>query len=149
VKRVLKIAACLIGVTTALRVVGEMAARRFEAGAKGEDSDRVRLAAFWGGRDFRSRAAALRSLHARVILGGINVDLTQAQLHPDGASVEVDARLGGVNIEVPDGWRIEVAEQLRAGGVAIDVPEDVADGAPLLEIRVAGMAAGVNVEAKR
>jgi hypothetical protein len=149
VKRALKALAWFIAVGAVLRLVGAVVARSFEGGRAGEERDEVRLAAVWGGRDFESKAAALRSLQARVIVGGLNLDLTGATLHPEGAAVELHVHVGGVNIEVPDGWRVELDDRTRAGGIAVDVPAEVADGAPLLEIRIRGAAAGVNVEAQR
>jgi hypothetical protein len=148
-RRVLKGILWFVAVTTVLRLVAEAGARRFEAGSNDPDADDLRLAAFWGGRDLASRAGALRSVSARAVLGGINLDLTEATLHPAGAKIDVDARLGGINIEVPAGWRVEVADHLRGGGIALDLPESVEEDAPLLEIHVTGVAAGVNVEANR
>jgi len=146
VKRVLKTLAWFVAVTAALRLVGELTARRYESGD--EESEDVQLAAFWGGRDFRSRAENLRSIRGRVVLGGINLDLTEATLHTEGTSIDLDVRLGGVNIEVPPTWHVDVDDRMQAGGVAIDVPDQAGEGAPLLQITLRGSAGGVNVEAK-
>jgi hypothetical protein len=146
-RRVLKGIAWFVAATTVLRLVAEVLARRFEAGANDPTADDLRLAAFWGGRDLTSRAGALRTVSARIVFGGINLDLTKATLHPDGAQIDVDARLGGVNLVVPAGWRVGVVDHLRGGGISFGLPEDVDEDAPLLEIRVTGVAAGVNVEA--
>jgi hypothetical protein len=146
VKRVLKALAWIVAVATALRLVGELVARRFESGD--EESNEVQLAAIWGGRDFRSRAGALRSIRGRVVLGGLNLDLTGATLHTEGASIDLDVRLGGVNIEVPPAWRVDVDDRMQAGGVTVEVPDQTGEGAPPLQITIRGSAGGVNVEAK-
>jgi hypothetical protein len=145
-KRFVKGLVWFVAIATALRILGELAARRFESG--NEESDEVRLAAIWGGRDFHSTSAALSSVWGRVILGGINLDLTDATLHPDGASIDLDVRLGGVNLTVPAAWRVDVDDSMRAGGVAVQVPEHTDDDAPPLRVAVRGSAGGVNVEAK-
>ena len=145
-KRILKALVWIVAATTALRLIGEMVARQFESG--NEESDEVRLAAYWGGRDFHSRSDALRSIRARTVLGGINLDLTHATLHAEGASIDLDVRLGGVNIEVPPTWHVDVDDRMQAGGVTVEVPEEVGDGAPPLQITIRGSAGGVNVEAK-
>lgn len=147
VKRLRKGLAWFIAASMALRLIGVLLARGFETGDA--ESDEVRLAAIWGGRNFRSRATGLRSLAARAYLGGINIDLTGATLHPEGAVVDLDLRLGGVNVEVLPTWRVDVDDRLSAGGVAVDLPEAPPEEAPSLQLRIRGIAGGVNVEADR
>ena len=55
-------------------------------------------------------------------LGGIAVDLREAQLAPD-AHLELGSLFGGIALRVPPGWRVESDVRSLAGGVAIDVPE--------------------------
>ena len=150
-KRFLKILIWFVAVSGALRAIGALVGRRFEQGATAADGDEVRLAAIWGGRDFHSTAAALRSLHAKAMLGGINLDLSSASLHPEGAELRIEVMAGGVNLEVPAAWRVEVTEQLTAGDVAVSVadPTDLASDAPLLAVIVSGTAGGVNIEASK
>jgi hypothetical protein len=138
-------------VTSALRAAGSWMARRFEAGAADADADEVRLAAIWGGRDLRSRAAALRSVTARAVLGGLNLDLTGATVDPGGATVSLHVRLGGVNLELPAGVRAEVEDRLQGGQVALALqdPAELPDDAPPVKVVVEGFGAGVNIESRR
>jgi len=111
------------------------------------ESDEVRLVAILDGIELKSRAQAFRGGSMFTWLGGIAVDLRDAQLAPD-AHLEVGSFLGGIAIRVPTGWRLESEVQSLAGGVAIGVPETEDPDAPTL--RVTGFSAfgGVAVGAK-
>ena len=85
-----------------------------------EESDEVRLVAILDGIELRSRAQAFRGGSMFTWLGGIAVDLREAQLAP-GAHLEVGSLVGGIAIRVPIGWRVESDVQSLGGGVAIDV----------------------------
>ncbi len=148
-KRFLKVLIWFVAISGALRAIGALVGKQFEQGATDADGDEVRLAAIWGGRDFHSTASGLRSLHAKAMLGGINLDLSDAALHPEGAEIDIQVMAGGVNLEVPADWRVEVAEQLTAGDVAVSVtdPEQLPSDAPLLAVTVGGTAGGVNIQA--
>ena len=50
------------------------------------------------------------------IFGGSTIDLRQAQLHPDGAVIEVFAIFGGFNIHVPSTWRVNNQVNAILGG---------------------------------
>jgi hypothetical protein len=126
-------------------------ARRFEGGAGLADADEVRLAAIWGGRDLRSRAGALRSVTARTLFGGLNLDLTAAAVDPGGATISLHVRLGGINLELPAGVRAEVEDRLQGGQVALALqdPAELPDDAPPVKVVVEGFGGGVNIESRR
>jgi Cell wall-active antibiotics response 4TMS YvqF len=111
-----------------------------------EGSDEVRLVAILNGVAIKSHATAFRGGSMLSWLGGIAVDLREAQLAPE-AHIEVASLFGGIAIRVPPGWRVESEVRALGGGVAVDVPEPDAD-APVL--RVTGFSAfgGVAVGAK-
>jgi hypothetical protein len=111
------------------------------------ESDEVRLVAIMNGIELDSRAQAFRGGSMFTWLGGIAVDLRDAQLGPE-ARLEVGSLFGGIAIRVPLGWRVESEVQSLAGGVAVDVPAPENDDAPTL--RVSGFTAfgGVAVSAK-
>jgi hypothetical protein len=151
VKRVVRVFVVFVVVTSALRAAGAWVTRRFEAGAGKADADEVRLAAIWGGRDLRSRAGALRSVSARTVFGGLNLDLTGATVDPAGATITLDVRLGGINLELPAGVRAEVEDRLQGGQVALALqdPAELPEDAPSVKVIVEGFGAGVNIESRR
>jgi hypothetical protein len=151
VKRLIRAFVVFLAVTSALRAAGAWMGRRFEAGAGTPDADDLRLAAIWGGRDLRSRAGGLRSVTARTVLGGVNLDLTGAVVDPAGAEITLDVRLGGVNLGLPAGVRAEVEDRLQGGQVALALqdPAEIPDDAPPVKVVVEGFGAGVNIESSR
>ncbi|MGH2585334.1 MAG: hypothetical protein ACRDJE_10515 [Dehalococcoidia bacterium] len=149
--------------TIILRVVGAIVAfyvvmalvalalRRLIPSIGDETSDEIALAAAGRGIELKSRAAAFRGGSARAIMGGLQLDLREATLAPDGARLEVRAIMGGAEILVPEAWplRIIAARGLMGG---VDYPEaakaatDV-DG-PVLELSLLAIMGGIEVKAQ-
>jgi hypothetical protein len=111
------------------------------------DSDEVALVAVLNGIELKSRARAFRGGSMFTWLGGIAVDLREAQLAAD-ARLEVHTVLGGIAIRVPAGCRVVSNVKSLGGGVAVGVPDPGSDDAPTL--RLDGFAAfgGIAVGAK-
>jgi hypothetical protein len=80
-------------------------------------------------------------------LGGIAVDLREAQLAPD-AHLDVRSLYGGIAIRVPPGWRIESDVKAIGGGVAVNAPEPGTDGSPMLRLEGFSAFGGIAVGAK-
>ena len=73
--------------------------------------------AVWGGREFASTTTNLISGWAVAVLGGIALDLRDAKLGSEGASLALRATVGGIAVTVPDDWRVVVESNVKAGGV--------------------------------
>jgi hypothetical protein len=111
------------------------------------DSDEIALVASLGGVELTSRAQAFRGGTMLSWLGGIAVDLREAQLAPD-AHLDLRSVFGGIAIRVPPGWRVESDVKSLAGGVAVDVARPEADDAPTLTLDGFTAFGGVAVGAK-
>jgi hypothetical protein len=111
------------------------------------ESDEVGLVAILDGIELKSRAKAFRGGSMFSWLGGIAVDLREAQLAPD-AHIDVHSLFGGIAIRVPTGWRVESSVASIGGGVAIGVPEPESDDAPTLRLDGFTAFGGVAVGAK-
>ena len=111
------------------------------------DSDEVRLVAIMNGIEMKSRAKAFRGGSMFTWLGGIAVDLREAELASD-AHLEVGSLFGGIAIRVPAGWRVESDVQSLAGGVAIELPGHESDDAPTLRLTGFSAFGGIAVGAK-
>jgi hypothetical protein len=112
-----------------------------------EESDEVRLVAILNGVELESRAQAFRGGSLFTWLGGIALDLREAELAPE-AHLEVGSLFGGIALRVPPGWRVEADVQSLGGGVAVDAPSSEADDAPTLRITGFTAFGGVAVGAK-
>jgi hypothetical protein len=110
-------------------------------------SDQVALVAILDGVALKSRSRAFRGGSMFSWLGGIAVDLREAELAPD-AHLDVRSVLGGIAIRVPPGWRVESDVKALGGGVAVDATEPEADDAPTLRLDGFSVLGGVAVGAK-
>jgi len=112
-----------------------------------EESDEVRLVAALNGVQLKSRATAFRGGSMLSWLGGIAIDLREAEL-ASGAHLDVTTLFGGIAIRVPAGWRVESNVHALAGGVAVEVPEPNDPGAPTLTLDGMAVFGGVAVGSK-
>jgi hypothetical protein len=131
----------------ALAVARQVVTRRLTEGDS--DSDEFSLAAVIGGAERTSTATALR--HGRVVAacGGVDLDLRAAKLDPAGAELLVEAYLGGVQVRVPNEWRVAVATQVTGGGVETNVaePDALPEDAPTLHVEAIARLGGIVVTA--
>ena len=111
------------------------------------ESDEVALVAILDGVELESRAQAFRGGSMFSWLGGIAVDLREAQLAPD-AHIDVRSLFGGIAIRVPPAWRVDSSVRSLGGGVAIGVQEPESDDAPTLRLDGFTALGGVAVGAK-
>ena len=71
------------------------------------ESDEV-CHAFLGGVERRNRSADFRGGSASAFMGGVNLDLTQADIAGDRAVIRVFAMMGGIEIRIPEEWTAEI-----------------------------------------
>ena len=110
-----------------------------------EESDELALVAIFDGIQLTSRAQAFRGGSMFTWFGGISVDLRGATLAP-GARLTTSTLFGGIELKVPDGWRIESNVTVIAGGV--DVPAETDDpDAPVLTLDGTAVFGGIAVAA--
>lgn len=132
----LKTLVVLVGAVLVTRLASVVIAKQFEAGS--EVSDELRRLVVLDGLDFVSRAGGLRSAEIGVALGGVRVDLREATLDPDGATVVLENTLGGMLLIVREDWAVSVDDTLLGGGeslVEVTPPTDLPDDAPRLEVK--------------
>lgn len=113
-----------------------------------EDSDTFDLVFAFEGMEFESHARALAGGSALVVCSGVEIDLRYAQLDPMGAYLEIDCWFAGVDIIVPDNWRVILNARTYAGGAENTTEESAAllpEDAPTLEIDARIGLAGLSV----
>ncbi len=134
----------LSGLGIILWVMGLIAAKAFERSAN-EEADDFRVAAFWGGRSYKNSSASLSSGVAVAALGGIDLDLRRARLHPGGADLLLRVYAGGMQVRVPGTWRIELHKDVRGGHIELDLPDGPPDDAPVLDVDALIVAGGLEI----
>lgn len=137
----------LFVVLVGLWAVGQALARRRTVGD--ERSDEFEIAAYFGGAQRSCKATALRRGAVSVCCGGVDLDLREATLAPEGATLALSATWGGVNVAVPRAWKVVVEDRSVLGGFDAHVtpPEELPDDAPRLSVSVTARLGGVAIKA--
>jgi predicted membrane protein len=117
----------------------------------GHDDRRVHLFSFFGGVKRVMDTDDFRGGEALAIFGGVDLDLRLARM--SGAVrevvVEADALFGGVNIKVPDNWRVAVRGVGLFGGYVdktLRRKSDVNPDGPLLVVTGYAAFGGIEVQ---
>src|SRR5579875_535639 len=87
-------------------------------------------------------AGKITSIH---LLGGMDLDLREAEFASPEVTLESFSLLGGVELIVPPGVNVEVSGFLLLGGQEIDDDELANPGAPTLHVRCFSLIGGVRV----
>jgi len=80
------------------------------------DADRLVQRYFGAGAQLRVQSQAWKGGELVVTAGGVELDLRQAELHPDGAVLVVRVLMGGIDIRVPDTWQVQCHVTPLLGG---------------------------------
>ena len=139
------VALIIAGIGVLVEAVGFMRPTRF-ARATGESGDEGTYTAVLGGRKSRVASTSWRGGRATAILGGVELDLREAVPVPEGAVLDVTAFMGGVEIQVPRGWRVEIRGTPLLGGFDDKTDGGAGEDAPLLQITGAAIMGGVDVK---
>lgn len=145
VRRIFRLA--LIGwiVSMVVGAIAAMQARRRIGPSTDESADELLASAVFGPLDYHSTAQQLRGGTLECWYGGGVLDLRDAVLAPEGASLTVRAVFGGGQILVPADWRI--ISKVRGMGAVSDAraARGVAKTAPTLTIEGIVIAGGFAV----
>lgn len=109
--------------------------------------DYVRSFAVMGAVTRRNESQAFRGGELSAVMGGVELDLTEARAANGRAVVDVFAIWGGIDIRVPDDWRVEVEATPIMAGVESNArlaPDAVATGT--LVVRGFVMMGGVEIK---
>lgn len=100
-----------------------------------QPGDRVNSLVAFFGREIVNQSQQFAGGSILNIFGGTEVDLRQARPAPGGAAMDIVAAFGGVEIVVPEGWRVEVKGIPLFGGWSNKTRRDLVGAeAPVLSI---------------
>jgi len=107
--------------------------------------DVVDATVLFSSRRVVSTSRALRGGSATAVFGGIEIDLTGAEI-VGTAELEAVALFGGVDIQVPAGWRVLVDGPAIFGGHENNVPAPSDPNAPVLRLAATAIFGGIEVK---
>jgi len=111
---------------------------------------RQALVAIMGGVDRTGAWVVPTTVRIVAIMGGVNLDLREAQFGAGVSEIEIFAAMGGVEIMVPTGLRVETTGMGIMGGFSISGADaDPGPDAPVLRISGIAMMGGVNAKLKK
>jgi hypothetical protein len=101
------------------------------------------------GIDRRRRWRLAQRTNLLAVMGGANLDLRQAELEAAESTLSIYAIMGGANVIVPEGVRVEVTGIAIMGGKNEQISsEPPLPDAPLIRIRVLAIMGGVNIRSR-
>ncbi|WP_406242490.1 LiaF transmembrane domain-containing protein [Tissierella carlieri] len=98
------------------------------------------------GIETNNQSQEFKGGRATAVMGGIDIDLRGAKLYNNEAHIEVNAIMAGVEIFVPDGWRVEVTGFPLLGGWSNKTRYNGDPDAPLLKIKCFVMFGGMDIK---
>jgi Domain of unknown function (DUF1707) len=122
---------------------GRVPVRRGEPGTS-------RLISILGGHERKGRWRIAPECRVVNILGGSDLDLTDAELSDDVVELRVFSLLGGGEIRLPERLNVEVSDLGILGGNEVSLGEERPDpGGPLLRMHLVSILGGVEVRRGR
>jgi hypothetical protein len=111
------------------------------------DQDRLNRQYTCAGAQIRIESQAWRGGELGVTAGGVELDLRQAQLDPEGAVLVLRVLMGGVEIRVPDTWQVHCDVTPLFGG-ADDSTRSTQGATSAPRLRIVGKVTlgGVNIQ---
>jgi hypothetical protein len=138
--------------TFSARTAGALAQVTGDLGAVPAPSSRRpprrRVSAILSGAEVRGRLRIDGTLHVKAVMGGVQIDLTQAELVGGEATIDLKVVMGGVEILVPPGVEVEAHDlSTIMGGQNVNVPAAPAH-APVVRIAGTVVMGGVDVRVR-
>ena len=92
--------------------------RLFKPQSNAGHDNSIEVFSILGGGEFNSRSPRLASGHITCILGGANIDISEADMEADSMEIEVLSLMGGTDIKVPAHWQVNIKAVPLLGGVS-------------------------------
>ncbi len=109
------------------------------------DEDSFEHGAAFDGLKILVRSQQFRSGSVTAVLSGVTLDLRDASLSADGATISVQSALSGIDILVPSDWDVTCDVEAVCGGIDGDRPSTSAGRGPRLRVTGTVVAGGLCV----
>lgn len=128
------------------KIIVDALGRRREAPSSGDPGASLHAFALMAGIHRQSTSAEFRGGDVSAIMGGVELDLRHARM-ADGEEAIIDAfaMWGGVEIRVPDNWRVRGNVMPLLGGFD-DKTRPTGESGPVLNVRGTAIMGGIEVK---
>lgn len=111
-----------------------------------DSSDVLKASCFLGAIQRAVTSAGFKGGEVTAFLSGCEIDLRRAGLSPDGAVLEIESVLSGVEILVPDGWDVRLEVVPILGALSDETRRPQSAGGPRLSVRGRAILSGVEIK---
>jgi Domain of unknown function (DUF5668)/Cell wall-active antibiotics response 4TMS YvqF len=133
-------------VVAGLALIWQAMRRRGQPSQRGDADPTVSMLAIMGGVSRRSLSQAFRGGEATAIMGGCEIDLRDATLTSEGATIDIFAFWGGIEIKVPPAWRVDNRVFVFMAGSEDSTKGAAPSTAPALTVRGLAVMGGVEIK---
>ena len=113
VKKLIKPVLILVAFQVVFMILGRILRERYLGQEVGEDE--VNAVAVTGGAEERVTTQAFKGGYLRAVMGGVELDLSQAAIESPPATIEATVVMGGAEIKVPQDWVVKTEAQVKMG----------------------------------
>ena len=131
---------------TVIIVVGVLVIFGRGLGSRTEVGDTISNFNVFSGSELASHSDNFKGGSVSAVFGGAEIDLTDATPAPD-ASLDVFTAFGGIEIQVPQGWQVDIKGLPIFGGFDnVTAKEQLGPDAPLLTINATALFGGIEIK---
>ncbi len=145
-KRLRKLLLFLAAVQVVNTVLGIVIKSRFLSQQLGEGE--INTVGVSGRAEEKVTSTDFRGGYVRAVMGGVELDLTEATIEDPPATIEMTIVMGGAQIKIPEGWNVRVDTGSILGGVDEHGASDEAEP-PDLVLKGKGVMGGVLITHKK
>ena len=114
-KRLIKPLLLVAAVQVVITVLGNMLRGRFLSQQSREGE--INAVGVRGGAEEKVTSTDFRGGYVRAVMGGVELDLTEATIEDPPVTIEMTVVMGGAKIAVPEGWKVRVDTGTILGGI--------------------------------
>ena len=105
----------LVALQVVAMIIGRILKQRYLRQEVGEDE--VNAVGVMGGAEEKVTTQAFKGGYVRAVMGGVELDLSQAAIETPPATIEATVVMGGAEIKVPQDWVVKTEARVKMGGV--------------------------------
>lgn len=112
------------------------------------DTEEIDLVSIFEGQQLVSEASPFYGGKVMSMFGGVMIDLRKASPAPTGVFLDLVVVMGGLNLVVPEGWRVKFEGKLIAAGFSDETRTTADDDVPTVTITGFVLMGGVQATTK-